>query len=381
MNAPAFEPGGSRARQIASLLLRWYDRGHRDLPWRHTRDPYAIWLSETMLQQTQVQTVIPYYERFLAQFPTVAALAQADLADVLALWAGLGYYRRARHLHEAARQVVERHGGQVPATVEGLRGLPGVGRYTAGAVASIAFDQPAPVVDGNVMRVLARLHAYDRDISAARHQAFFWEHAEQLVRAACGTRARPHPRCGDLNQALMEFGATVCTPVSPMCRACPLRRLCVGQAEGRQGELPVKAARKASAVVRRKALIILRRKGEWEEVLLLQRPAGGLWEHMWEFPTVSRNEVHRRPLGLALRQIRPCGSIKHQLSHRTFRYEVILARCPAKGDPRLPRCDGNSPYAAWRWVEWPLSAGLGLPLARVVHKLAAAARHPRSPKR
>jgi A/G-specific adenine glycosylase len=373
MKPPATEPKETRTHRITETLLRWYDRAHRDLPWRRTRDPYAIWLSETMLQQTQVQTVIPYYERFLARFPTVAALAQAELSAVLAHWAGLGYYRRARHLHEAARQMVARHGGRVPATLEELRALPGIGRYTAGAVASIAFDLPAPIVDGNVMRVLARLLAYDRDISVPRNLDFFWHHAAQLVGASTGAATRPRPRCGDFNQAIMEFGATVCTPARPRCDHCPLRGHCAALAQGRQGELPVKAVRKSPSVLRRMALVILRRGTEGVEVLLLQRPAGGLWEQMWEFPTVPEELPDpSRALGFALHEVQSRGNVRHVLSHRTLDYQVLTARCRGKSKPRLPPCDGGTPYAAWRWVPWPLPAQPGLPLARLVHKLAAA---------
>ncbi|HVT80319.1 MAG TPA: A/G-specific adenine glycosylase, partial [Phycisphaerae bacterium] len=185
--------------QLAAPLLAWYDTVHqdRDMPWRRTRDPYAIWLSETMLQQTQVETVKPYYARFLSRFPTVGALAAAPLEEVLALWAGLGYYRRARHLHAAAQQIAETHGGDLPSDVDMLMTLPGVGRYTAGAVGSIAFGLPVPVVDGNVVRVLSRLAAYDKDVGVPANVEPLWELAETIVEGA----ARP----GDLNQALMEL--------------------------------------------------------------------------------------------------------------------------------------------------------------------------------
>jgi A/G-specific adenine glycosylase len=377
MKTPPRKQDTTDVRHIARALLRWFDRGHRDLAWRRTRDPYAIWLSEIMLQQTQVHTVVPYYERFLARFPTVAALAQAELSDVLALWAGLGYYRRARHLHEAARDMVARHAGRVPATVEELRALPGVGRYTAGAVASIAFDLPAPVVDGNVMRVLARVFAYDRDISVPRNQDFFWQHAERLVGASSGVGAGSRRRCGDLNQAIMEFGATVCTPASPACQDCPLRSQCRALAQGRQGELPIKAARKSAPVLRRHALVILHGRPGQEEVLLFQRPAGGLWEHMWEFPTVPQIPTdNARVLGLSLRQVQSCGAVKHQLSHRTLHYQIHTVRCLGRAKPQLPPCEGGASYAAWRWVPWPLAADPVLPLARLVHKLAAVVRAP-----
>src|SRR4051812_9532582 len=204
--------------KLSSSLLDWYDTVHqnRGMPWRQTRDPYAIWLSETMLQQTQVETVKPYYARFLERFPTIEDLAAAPLEQVLALWAGLGYYRRARHLHAAAQHVVEKHGGELPSNVDLLMDLPGVGRYTAGAVGSIAFGLPAPVVDGNVTRVLSRLTAYDKDVGVPANVEFLWNVAGQVVAGSAS-------RYGDVNQALMELGATVCTPASPKCDSCPVR--------------------------------------------------------------------------------------------------------------------------------------------------------------
>jgi len=195
-------------KSIRRALLDWYRANRRDLPWRRTRDPYAIWISETMLQQTRVETVIPYYERFLERFPDVAALADAESDDVLGAWAGLGYYSRARNLQAAARQIAERHGGRVPDDVEALRALPGIGRYTAGALASIAFDRPEPIVDGNVARVLARVKGIREDVKQPAVVKRLWEEAARLARG---------PAPGDLNQALMELGATVCVPGEPRC--------------------------------------------------------------------------------------------------------------------------------------------------------------------
>ena len=200
--------------EVRGALLGWYRRHKRDLPWRRTRDPYAIWLSETMLQQTRVETVIPYYERFLARFPSVQALAEAAPDEVSKLWSGLGYYSRARNLHAAARKVVDGYGGELPSDVAALQELPGIGRYTAGAVASIAFDRAAPIVDGNVARVLARLLDLRDDVSAPATQQRLWAEAEALARG---------PKPGDLNQSLMELGALICTPRAPKCLLCPLR--------------------------------------------------------------------------------------------------------------------------------------------------------------
>src|SRR5512134_738690 len=235
MSRPAQRGEAERSRRrgaVRRALLAWYRRERRDLPWRRTRDPWAIWVSETMLQQTRVETVIPYYERFMQRFPNVAALADADTDELMSHWAGLGYYSRARNLKAAASQVVREHGGRVPGDVEALRALPGVGRYTAGALASIAFDRPAPIVDGNVARVLARLLDLDLDVRSPAGQRRLWAEAEALANG---------PSPGDLNQALMELGALVCTPRTPRCADCPVRRRCRGRAAGRAEALPVKA--------------------------------------------------------------------------------------------------------------------------------------------
>lgn len=221
---------------MRDALLAWYDAHARDLPWRRTRDPYAVWVSEVMLQQTRVETVVPYYERFLARFPTVEALAAAAEEEVLAAWSGLGYYRRARLLHAGVREVVARHGGRVPEDAAARRALPGVGAYTAGAIGSIAFDREEPLVDGNVARVLARVHGVGTPLGRADTEARLWAEAARLVRG---------PRPGALNQALMELGATVCTPRAPRCGACPIAARCEARARGDVEALPVPRAKKA----------------------------------------------------------------------------------------------------------------------------------------
>src|SRR6266404_3812291 len=210
-------------------LLRWYRRQHRQLPWRATRDPYRIWVSEVMLQQTRVDTVLPYYARWLRAFPTIRALAQARADRVLKLWEGLGYYSRARNLHRAAQTVVREYGGKLPRTAEGLRQLPGIGRYTAGAIASIAFDERTPLVDGNVARVFARIFAIRANVKSPRTLDCLWNLAENLL---------PDTNAGEFNQALMELGALVCTPVNPRCAACPMRRVCLAKARGLVDRLP-----------------------------------------------------------------------------------------------------------------------------------------------
>jgi len=254
---------GPKRRAVQRRLLDWFDDHRRDLPWRRSKDPYRVWISEIMLQQTQVKTVIPYYRRFLRRFPTLKALAAAPLESVLELWSGLGYYRRARLLHEAARAIVERHGGRFPRRLEQALALPGLGRYSAGAVLSIAYGEPVPVVDGNVARVLSRLLVLPEDPRSARGQKESWQVAGQLL---------PQGRAGDFNEALMELGAVVCTPKAPACPACPLATVCQALREGQPERYPRRAARtlyrahfQACAIILRrgKALLVRERDARW----------------------------------------------------------------------------------------------------------------------
>jgi A/G-specific adenine glycosylase len=260
-----------RAREIADAIVTHYASVKRDLPWRRTRDPYAIWVSEIMLQQTRVATVIPYWERWMAKFPTVAALAAAPLDDVLAAWAGLGYYSRARNLWSGAKTV----GAALPRTAAELRSVPGIGPYTAGAIASIAYGERAPLVDGNVARVLARVFEIEEDIKSTSGVKALWARAGELMTALPDT-AQP----GDLNQGLMELGATICTP-APRCLLCPLAQRCAGKA--RTGELPVMPARRS-----KDQLPLLARTLVWIEehgtIVVAKRPAEGLWGGLWELP-------------------------------------------------------------------------------------------------
>jgi A/G-specific adenine glycosylase len=264
-------------------LLRWYDAHRRDLPWRlkrgsgETLNPYYVLVSEAMLQQTQVATVIPYFTRFLEHFPTLQSLAEADEQAVLRLWQGLGYYSRARNLHAAAKRVVAEHRGVLPRTPDELRMLPGVGRYTAGAVASIAFDCRAPIVDGNVARVICRLDKIERDPRDRDTLEHIWRRAEEIL---------PTKRCGDFNSALMELGATVCTPRSPKCLICPVREHCKAQAAGVQEIIPAPRKAKPTPLLRRDVLCV--RDGDrW---LIEQRPGKGRWAGLWQFITVPSSQ-------------------------------------------------------------------------------------------
>ena len=343
-SAPLAEPivhGPERDHEIAAALGAWFDAVARDLPWRRTRDPYAIWLSEIMLQQTRVDTVIPYFDRFLSRFPTVGDLARADLDQVLSLWSGLGYYRRARIMHLAAREVTERHGGVFPGDAQALRALPGVGAYTAGAVASIAFDLREPLVDGNVARVLSRLDAIDDDIRSTTGQRALWAAAARLV---------PEARPGRFNQALMELGATVCTPRAPRCTACPVNGLCVARAEGREEDLPVLAPKRKVPSVRMVAAVL------WtgHRVYLARRTEGGLFGGLWEPPMVEADTLDEARTSLAEagipERIVLCevGRVRHILTHRRLEVTVARAEVPAalRGRAKLA-----SPYEKASWLD------------------------------
>lgn len=257
---------------MAGPLLAWFDRHKRDLPWRWTSDPYVIWVSEIMLQQTQVDRVINYYERFIEAFPTVRALADAPLDDVLRLWEGLGYYSRARNLHAAAQVIVEEHDGEFPRTLEAVRALPGIGEYTAGAVLSIAFGVCLPAVDANAIRVLARLFAIRGDV--ARGDA-----RQELARIAAD--AVPAERPGDFNQAVMELGALLCVSGTPGCLICPLTEICAARQQGLQGEIPPVTSRPVQEVS-----VVAGVVADGERVLVARRPAEGQWGGLWEFPNV-----------------------------------------------------------------------------------------------
>ena len=271
----AMEPFTSTTRSaFRRKLLAWFDRARRDLPWRATRDPYRIWVSEVMLQQTTVAAVIPFYERFLERFPTVQTLAAADEQTVLHHWQGLGYYRRARHLHAAARQLVAEHGGALPDDPAVWADLPGVGRYILGAVLSQAFDRRLPIVEANTLRVLSRLFGSRLDPRAGEGKAWVWRAATEVL---------PRKRAGDFNQAMMELGALVCTPVAPACEVCPVRRHCEAFALGLQAVIPPPTKRVELTTEFHTALIV-RREGR---VLICQRPASaGRGAMLWEFPTI-----------------------------------------------------------------------------------------------
>jgi len=316
--APGVREGVRGNQVIATAVVGHFARVQRDLPWRRTRDPYAIWVSEIMLQQTRVATVIPYWERWMARFPTVSALADAPLDDVLAAWAGLGYYSRARNLHAGARAVDAQFGGALPSSAAELRGVPGIGPYTAGAIASIAFGERAPLVDGNVARVLARVFAIEHDIKSTAGTKALWSAAGELMRALPRAAAP-----GDLNQGLMELGATICSATQPRCLTCPLAKACAAAGAGRQDELPVVAARKKAS-----ELPVLARTLVWieaaGEVVLARRAPEGLFGGLWELPPVELAEA----MGVAIDRT-PVAFHDQTLTHRRLRIAVVRGAMPA----------------------------------------------------
>lgn len=332
------------SKTFSRRLLWWYDRCRRDLPWRCAADrpgpldPYHVLVSETMLQQTQVATVIPYYHRFLGRFPTLGDLAAADEQEVLRLWQGLGYYSRARNLRSAAQKVMRDFGGALPRGRDQLLQLPGIGRYTAGAIASIAFGLPAPILDGNVTRVLCRLDNIAADPRERGISSLLWRRAEQIL---------PAKRPGDFNSALMELGATVCTPRNPRCLTCPVCTHCEAQAAGTQQKIPPPRKTKVTPLYRRRTYCI-RRGDRW---LIEQRPPRGRWAGMWQFVTIDGRADSDLPV--AIEKPAVLGTISHALTHRRYEFEVYVARL---GKGKTP--PDNPPR---RWVTLAEIADYPLP--------------------
>lgn len=271
-------------RKLQSAVIKWYDIHRRQLPWRETADAYRIWLSEIMLQQTTIAAVIPYYERFTARFPTVQSLAEADIDSVLRLWEGLGYYSRARNLHKAAQMIVQQHKGQFPRDAAALQDLPGIGRYTAGAIASFAFDLPAPIVEANTERLYARLLALSDDVRSTASQRALWDFAATIV---------PQKQAGDFNQAVMDIGSKICRPQDPDCKSCPLVACCAAFQQGLQGELPRRKPRVAITAVDEICIVLVRK----DKYLLRRRTESERWAGMWDFVRfeVDHNEHQQLP--------------------------------------------------------------------------------------
>jgi A/G-specific adenine glycosylase len=334
-------------------LLHWFDRHQRDLPWRRDRDPYRVWVSEVMLQQTQVATVIPYFERFLRAFPTLTHLARASEQDVLLLWEGLGYYRRARNLYRAARELVfVRRSVSVPDDPDALSGLPGLGRYTRNAVLSQAFDRRLPILEANSQRVLSRLFGREQDPRTGPARRWLWDAAAALL---------PHKRVGAFNQALMELGALLCTPVAPRCEDCPLARRCAARLQGRQDDIPARPAPPVPVPVR-EAAVVVRRAGR---VLLVQRPDHGRWAGMWEFPhaDLRDGETAEHGAGRVVAELTGMTAVLGPevltIHHGVTRFRITLVCFAAD----YQRGEFTSPfYRAGRWLrprqlaDYPVSA-------------------------
>jgi A/G-specific adenine glycosylase len=340
-------------------LLAWFSKHRRDLPWRASRDPYRIWVAEIMLQQTRIAAVLPYYHRFLKSFPTVESLARAPKDKVLQLWSGLGYYSRARNLHRAAKDMVANHQGKFPLALEAALALPGVGRYTAAAVLSIAYDQPFAVLDGNVARVLARLGAIRGDLRAPARWRQLGETAQQLL-------APSTP--GDWNQALMELGETICTPQIPRCGACPISRSCLARARNLTREIPAPRVKRAPVKIRIAAAILRDPRGR---TILVRDPGAHddvLFSRLWQFPAV---EVARHPeeelaahlhdilkLNSASLRLEPLPTARHGVTFRNITLLPFLARVSQL--PKQPRTR-----------VLPLSRLAQLPVSSATHKIAA----------
>ncbi|MBR6477377.1 MAG: A/G-specific adenine glycosylase [Lachnospiraceae bacterium] len=327
-------------KPIPPVLLKWYDGNKRILPWREEPDPYKVWVSEIMLQQTRVEAVKPYYERFMRTLPGIRELADAQEETLLKLWEGLGYYNRVRNLQRAARMIMEKHDGQMPADHGALLALPGIGSYTAGAIASIAFGIPKPAVDGNVLRVLARVRADERLVSDEKVRKAVEAEVEAVM---------PKDRPGDFNQAMMEIGACVCVPNgAPHCEACPLQRLCKAHEKGEEAAYPKKEAKRARTVEQKTVLLI----EDENKVAITKRPQKGLLAGMYEFPClpgyVSPDEVvdHLAKKGLKVLRVVPAGEAKHIFTHKEWHMQGFLVRVD-----ELEREESQSQTKDWIFIE------------------------------
>jgi A/G-specific adenine glycosylase len=339
---------------LGRQLLAWYRRNERSLPWRKTNEPYRIWISEIMLQQTQVDTVIPYYHRFLKAFPTVSSLARAPLQKVLKTWENLGYYSRARNIHVAAKVIVEKFGGQIPDNLEEIKTLPGIGQYSAGAILSIAYGQAIPAVDGNVHRILCRLFAIRKPVDDTQEQKQLQELAASLI---------PAKYPGDFNQALMDLGATICKAKNPDCSRCPVACHCQARLHDLQNVLPI--TRKAPTIPHRQAAaaVIHNSKGM---LLVVQRPASGLLASLWKLPgsfiksdedtKISLMRSVKEELGISIRPGKHLASVNHTYTH--FRITLHAYECSLlKGAPKPLGCQN------WRWAS--LTDLKKLPLSKI----------------
>jgi A/G-specific adenine glycosylase len=347
----------SKSQKFSQQVLEWFDQfGRKDLPWQKDINPYRVWLSEIMLQQTQVGTVIPYFERFTAELPTLKDLANAEDDKVLHLWTGLGYYSRARNLHNTAKHVYADHNGKLPGTVEELCQLPGIGRSTAAAIVSIAFKQPAAILDGNVKRVLARYFAVDGWPGQTKVLKELWQHAENLA---------PQRRPADYSQAMMDLGATLCTRSKPACDRCPLIKDCKAYSQQNQSQYPGKKPKKVIPV---KATQMLMIKNPAGEILLEKRPASGIWGGLWIFPQLdleqdSKNYCHEQ-LASQIKTIELLPNLRHTFSH--YHLDITPVAIQLKNDPAIVM---ESSRQLWYNLQQPVEIGLAAPIKKLLAKL------------
>lgn len=338
-----------RAKRLARNIAAWFEKSPRDLPWRKTYNPYGVWIAEIMLQQTQVDTVVPYYQRFLARFPDLKSLSRASEDDVLLLWSGLGYYSRARNLLRAARIIETKHQGHIPSDVDALKQLPGIGLYTAGAIASIAYNQPAPIVDGNVARVLSRLYALPDSPDSNAGKTVLWSLAEAFVRTAT-------PR--SLNQGLMELGALICTPRSPRCVDCPVKRSCQAKREGNPEEFPITAAKPPVQSIREYFAVITRNG----RVMMAKRRPDVHYAGLWDLPRIEARNGRMAGISAAFQS--QCGLVisglkvldRREYGIMNRRVEAVFLACHYKGKP-APSGD----YVEYRWIDLNILDKLAIP--------------------
>ncbi len=344
---------------LAATVVRWQRRhGRHGLPWQGTRDPYRVWLSEVMLQQTQVSTVLDYYPRFLARFPDLAALAAAPLDDVFALWSGLGYYSRARNLHRCAQVVVAEHGGRFPATRAGLQALPGIGRSTAAAIAAFCFGERAAILDGNVKRVLTRALGFEGDLASATEERRLWALAESLL----------PPRDVDVyTQGLMDLGATVCSARRPDCARCPLAPACAAHAAGTPERYPVKTRTLRRG--RRVAALLWLRQGS--RLWLVQRPPRGVWAGLWSLPEFASVEALQQATATWPGQGSWLAPVQHALTHFDWTLHPLAWRLPPRA-PLPPEVPPDQPPGRWLTPTQALALGLPAPVRRLIEAPAMA---------
>jgi A/G-specific adenine glycosylase len=344
--------------EFSNNILAWYEQhGRKDLPWQQSISAYRVWVSEIMLQQTQVTTVIPYYDRFMGRFPDIAALAQADQDQVLHYWSGLGYYARARHLHAAAETVVEDHGGQFPESFEAVLALPGIGRSTAGAILSLAFGQRHPILDGNVKRVLARCYSVEGWPGQSRVQKELWQLAELYT---------PDKHVAAYTQAIMDLGATVCTRTNPACIDCPLSNGCMARINGRQADFPSPRPRKHKPV-RETTMLLL--TNDRNEVVIEKRPAVGIWGGLWSFPEISPGDAVdvwcRDAAGFSVNRTEQWPVVRHTFSHFHLDITPVIA---IAGIPLSRVMDGGD--RLWYNINSQDELGFAAPVGKLLGRLA-----------